>query len=181
MKYKLKDCTLNITDGTHSTVINDEKGKNYLLSCKNIKNGNIRISSNDRKINDETLNKLKLRTKLSKGDVLITTVGTLGEMAYVKDEEINYDFQRSVGILKPDSNIVIPEYLYYLLKKDINKILEVARGTSQQCIFLSELKNIEIEIEDIEKQRKIVNILNLIDKKIIINTNTNDNLYNLVA
>ena len=121
MKYKLKDCTLNITDGTHSTVINDEKGNNFLLSCKNIKDGNILISNDDRKINDETLNKLKQRTKLAKGDVLVTTVGTLGEMAYIKDDNINYDFQRSVGILKPNPKIVIPEYLYYLLKKEKNR------------------------------------------------------------
>ena len=180
MKYKLKDCTLNITDGTHSTVINDENGKNFLLSCKNIKDGNILISNDDRKINDETLNKLKQRTKLAKGDVLVTTVGTLGEMAYIKDDNINYDFQRSVGILKPDPKIVIPEYLYYLLKKEKNKVLEVARGTSQQCIFLSELKNIEIDIVDIEVQKKIVNVLNKIDYKISLNTHTNNNLQELL-
>lgn len=176
MEYKLEECTLNITDGTHSTVIDNENGKNYLLSCKNIKNGNVEISKNDRKIDDVTLKKLRKRTNLEKGDVLITTVGTLGEMAIIKENNINYDFQRSVGILKPNPKIVIPEYLYYAMKNNLNNILNVARGTSQQCIFLSELKNVTINIMDKNIQKKIVKILSNIDKKIELNNQINNNL-----
>ena len=40
---KLEDITLNITDGTHSTIKDDANGDCYLLSCKNIKNGKINI------------------------------------------------------------------------------------------------------------------------------------------
>lgn len=180
MEFKLEECTLNITDGTHSTVIDNENGKNYLLSCKNIKNGNVEISKNDRKIDDETLKKLRKRTNLEKGDVLITTVGTLGGMAIIKENNINYDFQRSVGILKPNPKIVIPEYLYYAMKNNLSNILNVARGTSQQCIFLSELKNVTINVMDKNIQEKIVKILSNIDKKIELNNQINNNLHEII-
>lgn len=180
MKYKLKDCTLNITDGTHSTVMDDKMGEYFLLSCKNIKNGEIILGNNERRINKETLNKLRKRTNLQKGDVLITTVGTLGELAYIKQKNINYDFQRSVGILKPNTQIVKTEYLYYLLKNNIDKVINVARGAVQQCIFLSELKELEFEICSLEEQSKVIKILNNIDKKIELNNQINDDLYEII-
>ena len=85
------------------------------MSCKNIKDGNVFFGNNERRINEETLNFLRERTKLSKNDVLVTSVGTIGEIAYVKEEDPIYEFQRSVAILKPDENKVIPLFLFYNL------------------------------------------------------------------
>lgn len=181
MEYKLKECTLNITDGTHSTVIDDENGSCFLLSCKNIKNGNIIIGDKERKISEETLAYLRKRTKLAKGDVLITTVGTIGELAYIDDENLKFEFQRSVGIIKPDERIILPEFLYYTLKSSnvMNKIKQSVKGAVQQCLFLSEIKELKIDIPEKDIQNKVVNVLKKLDNKIKINNQINDNLYNV--
>lgn len=173
---KLKDITLNITDGTHSTIKDVADGRCFLLSCKNIKNGKIQIGDTERKIDEETLSKLKKRTNLQKDDVLITTVGTIGEMAMVEDDNPNYDFQRSVGIIKPDRSKVIPKYLYYALKNEMQQIFSLVKGAVQQCLFLGDIKEIEIELPSLAEQERIISLLVDIDKKIENNNNQNQNL-----
>ena len=108
-KYKLSEISLNVTDGEHGTVKDDNNGKYFLLSCKNIKKGLINITSNERIINEESFNKIQKRIKLEKNDVLITTVGTIGETAII--EEITKQYINRGGkvlerplILHPDQN-----------------------------------------------------------------------------
>lgn len=175
-EYRLEEIALNITDGVHNTVIDDSSGEYYLLSCKNIKDGKVNITSNDRKINQDTFDKLKKRTKLSKGDFLITTVGTIGEMAFIKDENINYDFQRSVGIIKPNIKFVIPEFLYYSLNNEKDQINTFIKGAVQKCLFIGEIKNIVVKFPSLENQKKIIKILSCLDRKIDVNKCINENL-----
>ena len=108
----IADIALNITDGVHNTVHDDPQGNYFLLSCKNIKGSSLNIANSDRRISLETFEKLRRRTKLSKGDVLISSVGTIGELLLLNEEPHNYEFQRSVAMIKPNLNIVSPAYLY---------------------------------------------------------------------
>ena len=112
---KLNDICLNITDGTHSTVIDDPNGECYLLSCKNIKDGQLIISNSDRKISLDTLLQLRRRTKMENNDVALTTVGTIGESCIVMNSNC-FEFQRSVAILKPNSKYIFSKYLHYYFK-----------------------------------------------------------------
>ena len=123
----LGDICIQITDGTHSTVKDSEDGEYYLLSAKNVKD-QIIVTDNDRKIDKQTLTNLRKRTKTSKGDVLLTSVGTIGEAAIIKDENPNYEFQRSVLIFKPDTTKIIPEYLYYALRSKKSHFIEPKSG-----------------------------------------------------
>ena len=113
-KCKLGDYCLNITDGEHGTVVDDIKGEYYLLSNKNIVDNKIVISKSDRKINEETFKKINKRTRLDKNDVLIATVGTIGK-TIVLSEKPNFVVQRSVGIIKPNIDLLNPYYLKYKL------------------------------------------------------------------
>ena len=122
-KYKLSEISLNVTDGEHGTVKDDNNGNYFLLSCKNIKNGLINITSNERKINEESFYKMQKRIKLEKNDVLITTVGTIGEMAIIEDENINYCFQRSVGIIKPNKELYPNSFFDIVLFSSFGSIL----------------------------------------------------------
>ncbi|MGC7160271.1 restriction endonuclease subunit S [Metamycoplasma hominis] len=162
---KLIDLCLNITDGVHSTVIDDLKGDCYLLSCKNVKDGKIKFNNNDRFINFATLNHLRKRTKMEKGDVILTTVGTIGESSVIKDLYPKYEFQRSVAIIKPNKDLILPKYLHYFLisKKGQNQIAARIKGAAQPCLFLTDLKQIEIELSDIQTQQHIVNTIGSID------------------
>lgn len=178
-KNILDELAINITDGEHGSVIDDNNGNFYLLSNKNIINGNININSNDRKISEYSFNKIKKRTKLEKNDLVISTVGTIGKLAIIKDNNINYEFQRSVGIIKCDKKKLTPEYLYYYFSLPyIQKMLvNLSKGAVQKCLFISDLKNLVIEYpNDIKNQIIICNILSTLDKKIEINNRINEEL-----
>lgn len=157
---KLLDFCINITDGTHSTIINTPNTNFYLLSCKNVKDGKIEINNNDRTISYKTLISLRKRTNLDINDVVITSVGTIGEVAII-NEKPNFEFQRSVALIKPDINKIYPKYLsYYLIsKKGQCEIKSRIKGAAQPCLFINDIKNIEIDVPKLDVQQHIVNIL----------------------
>lgn len=164
---KLKELAVNITDGEHGTVKDDDKGIYFLLSNKNIINGNVFIGKNERKISKETFEKINKRIKLEEEDLLISTVGTVGKTAIVKGK-INYAFQRSVGIIKVDKGKIDPYYLKYQLdtREFQNRMRKLSKGAVQKCLYISDLENLEIKTLDIESQKKIVSVLKTIDDKI---------------
>ena len=138
--YKLNDITLHITDGVHNTVKDSPNGEYYLLSCKNIKKGTLSIGNNERRIDADTFARLRKRTQLAQGDILVTSVGTVGEMFLINESPMNYEFQRSVAIIKPNQDIVSSYFLYATLLYQQNEIKHLAHGAVQQCIFISDLK-----------------------------------------
>ena len=176
-KYKLGEIASHITDGEHGSISDDMQGAYYLLSNKNIVDGNIVITNDDRKISQESFLKINKRTLLDLGDIIISTVGTLGKVAIIKNKP-NYDFQRSVGIIKPNG-IVNTEYLYYFLQQPIiqKKLSYGSTGAIQKCIFIDQLKNFEIEVcSNFKEQQKIATLLSALDRKIAVNRQINRNL-----
>ena len=147
-EYSLDEVTLKITDGVHNTVIDTPNGEYYLLSCKNIKNRRLHMSSSERRIDKGTFDKLRRRTMLSKGDILLSSVGTIGELMHLNEDPHNYEFQRSVAIIKPNPEYISSYYLYETLISQIDKITNTAHGAVQQCIFLSDLKEYTINIPE---------------------------------
>ena len=175
-EVRLGDICIQITDGTHNTVKDCESGDCYLLSCKNIKNGNIVIGKNERKIDRHTLEELRKRTKTAKGDVLLSSVGTIGETAVIKLENPNYEFQRSVAIFKPNLNFITSEFLYYSLNSRKDILQHSAEGAVQQCLFINPLKDFSINLPPLEIQKKITGVLGALDDKIELNNKINANL-----
>lgn len=174
----LNNLCINITDGEHASVQNDEAGKYFLLSNKNIINGQIVITNNERKISYETFAKINKRTRLEKGDLVISTVGILGKLAIIKDENLYYDFQRSVGMIKCDESLLNTNYLYHYLNADFVQLRlnYLSKGAVQKCLFISDIKNLEIDFPDISTQQKIAKVLSDLDAKIELNNRINTEL-----
>ena len=149
----IADVSLNITDGVHNTVHDDPEGEFFLLSCKNIKGGSLSIGSSERRISFDTFEKLRRRTKLSKGDVLISSVGTVGELLLLNVEPTNYEFQRSVAMVKPNPDIVSPAYLYESLIFKRSELINAAHGAVQQCLFISDIAGFPIGIPQPDELR----------------------------
>lgn len=178
---KLKTYCYNITDGEHGSVKDDKNGRYFLLSNKNIINGEIVFDDFDRKISEIDFNTLKKRSKLGKNDVVISSVGTIGKTAVVKEEK-NFVFQRSVGIIKPNPQVLNPFYFKYLLDTPFfqKKLKFIANGGLQKGLYIDDLENLEIDyLPNINIQRNIVRILKLMDDKIIINNHINKTLEEL--
>lgn len=142
----IKKAALKVTDGVHNTVQDDINGAFYLLSCKNIKGGILTIGNSDRKISENTFNRLRKRTQLEKGDILLSSVGTVGEILLLQKEPVNFEFQRSVAMIKPNQDIISSVYMYEALLSQKEKILNMAHGAVQQCLFISDIEEITIPL-----------------------------------
>lgn len=142
----LSEATQKITDGEHGTVKNSDGEPYYLLSCKNIKNGHLTIDSEERTINKETFSKLRKRTELAKGDVLITSVGSVGEAFLLNTDPTFIEFQRSVAMIKPNTELITSSYLFESLVFQQPRLVNAAHGAVQQCLFLSDIADLPIYI-----------------------------------
>ena len=174
-----KDICINITDGVHNTVVDDPNGTYLLLSCKNIKGGVLSISSDERLINEETFLKLRKRTKLEKGDILLSSVGTIGEMFLLNEEPTNFEFQRSVAIIKPDNSKISSAFLYESMLQQKDTIIHSAHGAVQQCIFISDIGDFKIILPTLEVINKYTGIVQPMLDTITANQNENKKLSNL--
>ena len=161
-----KEVCNNITDGVHNSVKDDINGNYYLLSCKNIKGGVITIGENERKINKETFEKLRKRTRLQKGDLLLSSVGTIGEIVLLNEIPSNYEFQRSVAIIKPNKEIIFSHFLYYAMKAQKDEIIHSAHGAVQQCLFISDVANFKTIVPPREVMQHFTNIAVELHEKI---------------
>ena len=142
-------------DGTHGTHPNSDDGV-YLLSAKNIKNGEIIIDeTSDRKISKEEFNVIHSTFKLQKNDVLLTIVGSIGEVAILKNPDI-MTFQRSVAFLRPKEDL-ISSFLKTEIESDIfqKELSDRKSQSAQPGVYLGELGKIPFAVPIIEEQQQI--------------------------
>lgn len=147
ISVKLKDITVNITDGKHGDCKNQHGSGYFFISCKDILDGQIQYEG-ARQITKEDFIETHKRTKLAPNDILITNSGTIGRMAIVKDipETFKTTFQKSVAIVKPKTSEVYPLYLYYLLKSKVTDFVNSSNGAAQKNLLLSTLRDFELKI-----------------------------------
>ena len=124
-------------------------GNNYYVTIKNM--GNNRIYLNDRcdKVDDEALVKINKRSKLQKGDLLFSGIGTIGRVAMVVDDPVNWNTSESVFNMHP-IDTVSSEFIYLLLLSDKFQqyVQQNAQGGVQQGIRMTSLKAFQLAMPD---------------------------------
>ena len=150
-------------------------GNNYYVTIKNM--GNNRIYLNDRcdKVDDEALAKINKRSKLQKGDLLFSGIGTIGRVAMVVDDPINWNTSESVFNMHP-IDTVSSEFIYLLLLSDKFQqyVQQNAQGGVQQGIRMASLKAFQLAIPD--DLNLFDNLVKPIISKIKSNDKENDTL-----
>jgi type I restriction enzyme S subunit len=164
VEKKLDNVCLNITDGKHGDCKNEENSGYYFISSKDVKSGKIHYK-NARQITKDDFIDCHRRTKLELNDILITNSGTIGRMAIVNNNPrtSRTTFQKSVAIIKPNSEVVKPKYLYYRISNDLWKFVNTSGGTAQQNLLLKDLRKIKIAVPPLPTQQRIANILSAYD------------------
>lgn len=118
--------------------------------------------------------------KLEKNDVVLTTRGTVGNVAFYGERVLYSNVRINSGmlIIRPDPSVFCPEYIYWLFRSDViqDQIKRFRSGTAQPQLPISSIKKFEIPLVDIKTQKKIAAILSALDEKIAINREINDNL-----
>lgn len=171
-------------------IIDGDRGKNYpkqdeftdegyclFLNAKNVTEDGFNFD-NKMFISEKKDNLLR-KGKLEKGDVVLTTRGTVGNVAFYS-EYVPYDNIRiNSGMLILRSKQELDnEFLYWTLKSDYfkNQIYTFQSGTAQPQLPISSLNHMEFYLPSMDIQKKIVKILSQIDNKIRISKEINKNL-----
>jgi type I restriction enzyme S subunit len=114
------------------------------------------------------------------GDVVITTKGSVGRFAFVRSTypEFVYSPQLSFWRVK-DSSEVLPSYLWQWARSpEFKKQLGMYKGqtTMADYISLEDQRRIEIDLPSLPVQRRIADILGVLDDKIELNRRMNETL-----
>ena len=169
----LQDCSIEVIDG--------DRGKNYpkqedffnkgfclFLTTKNVREDGFDFSDcqfiSERK--DRTLRKGKLK----RGDIVLTTRGTLGNIGFYDDA---VDFQH----IRINSGMVIfrcskdefdNSFLFLFLKSDVFKgqVKSLQSGSAQPQLPIRDIKGILIPRLALTQQREISAALSCLDRKI---------------
>lgn len=164
----------DVRDGTHDSPKQSLTGK-PLVTSKNIKGGIINLSSTYL-ISNEDYQSINKRSCVHQWDILFSMIGTVGELAIVKNEP---QFAiKNIGLFKMNGDQLLSYWIYYYLHSynAQEDILKNIKGSTQQYIALKDLRLLPIALPPIEIRQRIVEILKSFDDKIELNRRINANL-----
>lgn len=163
----------DVRDGTHDSPKPKDSG-HPLITSKHIKNHKIDFSSANL-ISDSDFEAVNKRSKVDKNDILISMIGTVGELAFI-DYEPTFAI-KNIGLIKTGDELMGRYLFYYLQSTKAKQYLEASlAGSTQKFIGLGLLRKFPIDLPEIGARRKIVDILGTIDEKIELNRKMNETL-----
>ncbi|HHC6608677.1 restriction endonuclease subunit S [Vibrio parahaemolyticus] len=170
----------SVGDGAHSKVTRVETGIPYLTS-KNIGQGFLKLDKLDY-ISEESFEKLfskdsKATRRPQAGDVLFGIIGSFGNTYLYKESDF-FGFSSSIGILRPNPELLDSEYLYYVVssKKFRDNHANHNSGSVQGYTNIPTVKGLPLPVPSIAVQKKIAKVLQSLDRKIAVNQQTNQTL-----
>lgn len=118
-------------------------------------------------------------------DILFSEIRPANERyAFIDFENTqNYIASTKLMVIRADTSIVVPKYLYYILTsknllKRLQHLAETRSGTFPQITFNTELSLVEVLLPTLDVQKKIVKILSSLDDKKTLNERISRNLHN---
>ena len=114
----------------------------------------------------------------SYGDILLTSVGTLGVPYFVNYKEEFYFKDGNLTWFRKFNNILRSKYLYYWFSSPVGRkaLKEITIGSTQPALTITGLKSLTIHLPTLEEQDYIIEILDHLSSKIYLNTQINQTL-----
>ena len=177
MKFKtyiMEDALEEIIDYRGKTPKKSDSGI-PTLSAKSVKNNHIDYSS-CYYISPDEYKRFMVRGFPKIGDVLLTTEAPMGVVARLDRDDVA--IAQRLLTLRGKENVLDNEYLLYFLQSSSGQSLLRARetGTTVTGIKQAEFRKIQINIPEISIQKKIGRFLRVLDEKVEINNEINENL-----
>ena len=143
-----------LTDGSHNPPPKKTRGFR-VISARNIKNGRIVFTDEDRLCDQQGFDKENPRTQISMGDVILGIIGgSIGNTAiYTHDEPVIA--QRSIAIF---GSLINNQYMKLLLDSPLfqQQFSSKSNGTAQGGIYLGEIANMLVPLPPEEEQNRIL-------------------------
>ena len=113
---------------------------------------------------DPTIESKYTRTRLQGGEVLITVVGSVGQVAIVSDKFIGFNVARAVAVIHPLAHIP-SEWIALCLRSPLSKHLLASRAntTVQTTINLKDLRALPIPIPPESERMNISDFIGVVD------------------
>jgi len=160
-----------ITDGSHFSPKTTDDGYPYITvrdvgdfgidfeNCKYVSADDYEILKNN-------------GCKPSYLDLLFSKDGTVGKVALV-NREIDFVVLSSLAIITPKTNIINPEYLFYILKSPnfIAEAIGKKTGVAIRRIILKNLKSIFIEVPPLSDQMNAVQKIRSVEERCLVINN----------
>ena len=152
---RLNNICVKIVDGDHNPPKGELIKTDYIMgSSLNINDDKLVELGNVRFLSKENFDKINARTLVKKGNILFTSVGTLGRSCIFKDN-INITFQRSVTVI---DTLIFNNYLKYYLDTPYIQIFinQNAKGTAQKGFYINQVNNLLVPLPPLVEQKRIV-------------------------
>lgn len=171
-KVKLSALCTRIGDGLHGTPIYVEDSDIYFINGNNLRNGNIIIDSDTKRVSSDELAKNYI--PLNDNSLLIGINGTLGNMAFYKGEKLMLG--KSAAYLNFKTNISKFYYYYFQLPAIQSNFYDIATGSTIKNLSLKSLQDFEVPKPSENEYLRIVAVLSALDDKIKLNNRINAEL-----
>jgi type I restriction enzyme, S subunit len=149
----LSDLATHITDGDHLPPPKSPTGVPFITIGNIVKQTHRIDFAETFMVTRDYFEALKPNKKPKQGDVLYTVTGSFGIPVIVSDN-VEFCFQRHIGLIRPKSD-TNSNWLYYLLlspqiRKQAN---DGATGTAQKTVSLKLLRNFEVPKVTLKQQK----------------------------
>ncbi|MCH5157343.1 MAG: restriction endonuclease subunit S [Clostridiales bacterium] len=145
----------DVTDGIHESIDFDDNSEINLISAKAPKNNVFDLSSTGHI--SQAQNTANPRTQLRKDDVIVSTVGTIGNCAVVNERVLPANADRHVGIIRIFDSEFKPRFLssFILTKYGRYQTARFTTGNVQPNLFIYKIKDIKVPLLSEEFQNTI--------------------------
>ncbi len=169
---KVANLCNRIGDGLHGTPDYVDEGEIYFVNGVNIKDGRITVFGDTKKVNIGTYEKNYI--PLSEKTLLMSINGTLGNMAFYKDEQIMLG--KSAAYLNFKTNINRFYYYYFQLPGVQEYFYNVATGSTIKNLGLKAIQDFQVPFPMEDEWKPIAKVLSDLDAKIELNNKINAEL-----
>lgn len=159
---KLIDVCEFIVDCPHST--SQDEGQGYpLIRTPNIGKGRFNLDGVHR-VSESVYKKRNLRATPQDNDLIFAREAPAGNVAIIKNGEKFCLGQRTV-LIRPNPQYVYPAFLTYFLlaPQQQYELLGTANGATVAHVNLPTIRNLEINLPELEVQHRIADILSAYD------------------
>jgi restriction endonuclease S subunit len=134
-----------VTDGIHASIDFDSKSGIRCLSAQSVKKGYFDLSANT--FISKEQHEHNLKTSLRVGDVIISSVGTIGNCAVITESMLPSNADRHVGIIRT-TNQLDPYYLCAFINSKYGQFQTTRESTGnvQQNLFIDKMTEIFVPI-----------------------------------
>lgn len=168
---KIEDICTRICSGGTPKSGKAEYYENGMIPWLNTKEINFnRIRATETFITEEGLNNSSAKWIKPHAVIVAMYGATAGRVAVA---EIPLTTNQACCNLEVDETIADYRYIYYWLKQNYDNIAGLANGGAQQNLSAKVIRQIEINLPDLIKQRSIANFLDRFDSKIETNAKLN--------